>query len=83
MSADVFGTNTGATQFVGSDVVRLNAGDVIQWVNYTTAQGMVTRTLNAGGLTPSINAQLTLIKIADLCESTHNDRKCEMKPLVK
>jgi hypothetical protein len=82
-AADVFGTNTGATQFVASDVVRLNAGDVIQWVNYTTAQGMVTRTLNSGGLTPSINAQLTLIKIAELCENSCHDRTVVMKPLVK
>lgn len=82
-SADVFGTNTGATQFVASDIVKLNAGDVIQWINYTTAQGMVTRTLNAGGITPSINAQLTLIKIADACECKCCDRNVVLKALAK
>lgn len=60
----VCGSNAGAVPFTTRFLMLLKAGDVLRWVNYTSAQGAVTKTINAGGKTPSINAQFLLFRIA-------------------
>jgi hypothetical protein len=59
------GSNTGAVQFASTGLIQLKRGDVLKWINYTSAQGVIVKTLNAGGLSPSVNAQFVLFKLAD------------------
>jgi len=81
-TSTVDGTNTGGVQFATTGLLYLKRNDVLQWINYTSAQGIVTRTLNAGGLIPSINSQFTLFKIANEVPVVNHERTIDVAKTI-
>jgi hypothetical protein len=75
VDSTIFGSNKGAGQTSIRTLLVLKKGDYLTVKNHTSANGFVNTYEHAGGYLQSINAILTVIKIAPLCKPSLDECK--------
>ena len=68
IESTIMGTNKGATQTSIRTLLSLKKGDFVSVKNHTSANGFITTAIHCGGSLSSVNALLSIFKLAPICK---------------